>query len=308
MPIPVVLDTDIGTDIDDAYALLLAALSPELDLRAVTTVNNDVELRSKIAGKLLRLLGRDDIPVASGSGVSLTPGVTRGWGGHEGRGIDLSDMDPARDIASRDAAAVIAAAARAAHDEGNPLTILPVGAITNVALALEKHPQEMRLVGRIVAMASTFEGFGRDCARGEHNVACDPIAMDRVLRSGIPITLIGLNVTRQTAMTREQVEVWAERGGPVAQAVAGMHRVWFDFIRSDRSSMHDPLAVAVAFRPELVHLRPVKASVWLDALHPGTIVYNPPSSEEVTSCRIAVSVQADDFHALLQERIHSVAG
>lgn len=308
MPIPVVLDTDIGTDIDDAYALLLAVLSPELDLRAVTTVNNDVALRSKIAKKLLRLLGRDDVPVACGSGVALTPGVTRGWGGHEGRGIDLSKVDPARDIDSRDASTIIATAASAAHNEGNPLTLLPIGAMTNIALALEKYPQEMRLVGRIVAMASTFEGFGRDYARGEHNVACDPVAADRVLRSGIPITLIGLNVTRQTAMTREQVEAWAARGGPVAQAVVGMHRVWFDVIHNDRSAMHDPLAVAVAFRPELVHLLPVKASVWLDAPHPGTIIYNPPSPEEVTHCRIAASVQADEFHLLLQERILSFGG
>src|SRR5438128_1016949 len=73
MPIPILLDTDIGTDIDDIYALILAARSPELDLRAVTTVNNDTELRAKIAKKVLQLLGRDHVPVAVGEGRSLTP-------------------------------------------------------------------------------------------------------------------------------------------------------------------------------------------------------------------------------------------
>src|SRR5579862_9891614 len=105
---PILLDTDIGTDIDDAYALVLAAASPELDLRAVTTVNHDVELRARIAKSLLRRLGRDDIPVAVGEQGSLTPGADRGWMGHEGVGIDLSDVSPERDFDRRNAVDLIA--------------------------------------------------------------------------------------------------------------------------------------------------------------------------------------------------------
>src|SRR5262249_37361050 len=145
-PSPVVLDTDIGTDIDDAYALLLAAVSPELDLRAVTTVNHDVDLRARIAKKLLRLLGRGDIPVAAGTGPSLTPGVTRGWGGHEGQGIVLSDTT-SQDLAKQDAPRLLADLAEAAHAEGTPLTILPIGAMTNLAVAVEQYPEAMAKTG-----------------------------------------------------------------------------------------------------------------------------------------------------------------
>lgn len=303
MPQPVVLDTDIGTDIDDAYALVLAAASPELSLRAVTTVNNDVVTRARIARKLLNLLDRPDVPVALGERNSLSPGVKRGWAGHEGRGIDLSDIDPQRDFDSRDAEALIAHLAEETCAAGQPLTLLTIGAMTNVAAALNRYPQQMARVGRIVAMASAFHGFGEENARSEHNVACDPVAVDRVLHSGLPVTFIGLNVTQQTCLTCDQVERFAALGGPLAEALAGMHRAWFEAIGRDRSAMHDPLAVAVAFRPNLVSLTPVQARVLRDSPNPGAIAYNPADPEQVTSCRIATEVDAEAFHALLMERV-----
>lgn len=308
MSLPVVLDTDIGTDIDDAYALVLAAVSPELDLRAVTTVNNGVEIRALIARTLLRLLGRDDVPVATGERHSLTPSVTCGWAGHEGKGIDLSRTFPARDLDPRPAPALLAELARAAHAEGNPLTLLPVGAMTNVAVAIRDYPQEMALLRGIVAMASGFYGFGEEAARGEHNVQCDPVAVEIVLSSGIPLTFIGLNVTVQTSMTRAQVEEMAATGGPLAEALAGMHRVWFDLIQRDQSAMHDPLAVAVAFRPELVQLLPVSARVRRDPRESGAIVYSPPAEGQAAPHRIATEVDTDRFHALLRERITRAVG
>src|SRR5579871_4091962 len=88
-PLPLVLDTDIGTDIDDVYALILAAVSPECDLRAVTVVNCDVHLRARLARHILDLLGRRDVPVSMGASLSLTPGERRGWMGHEGLGLSL---------------------------------------------------------------------------------------------------------------------------------------------------------------------------------------------------------------------------
>jgi purine nucleosidase len=303
MPQPVILDTDIGTDIDDAYALVLAAVSPELELRAVTTVNNDVLTRACIARKLLNLLGYTEVPVAKGERNALTPGMKRGWAGHEGRGIDLSDIDPQRDLDPRHAEALIADLAEEAHAAGQPLTLLTIGAMTNVAVALNRYPKQMAHVGKIIAMASTFHGFGEENAQSEHNVACDPVAVDRVLHSGIPITLVGLNVTQQTALSHQQVERFASLGGPLAEALVGMHRVWFEVIGRDQSAMHDPLAVAVAFCPDLVTLLPVKARVLRDSPHPGAIAYYPPDAESTASCHVATSVDVDAFHALFVERI-----
>jgi purine nucleosidase len=300
MAIPILLDTDIGTDIDDVYALILAASSPELELRAVTTVNNDVLVRGQIAKRILRLLGRDDVPVALGEGRSLTHGETRGWLGFEGRGIDLGEIDAERDFAPYNADKMIAGAARQAFGLGNPLTIVTIGAMTNLALAMERFPDRVRLAERVVAMASTFRGYGAEQAGEEHNVACDPVAFERVLGFGLPVTLIGLNVTSNTRMDSAQVDEIAGIGGPLAESLAGMHRIWLGHIRRDHSPMHDGLAVAAVFRPDLVGLLPVGASLKPPS---AAVVFNPSAPEEVTNCKIAESVDAEAYHALLFDRI-----
>lgn len=305
MPIPILIDTDIGTDIDDAYALVFAAASPELDLRAVTTVNNDTILRSRIARKILNDLGRADVPVAVGESAALTPGVNRGWHGEEGLGIDLTSISLAADIDPRPAPRVIADEAKRAAEAGTPLILIPIGAMTNVAVALRDYPAEMAAVGRIVAMGSNFAGFGKENARGEHNVACDTDAFQRVLESGIPITLVGLNVTRETAMTFEDLARIQTIGGPLGCDLAGMHRVWFDHIGRDRSAMHDALAVAAAFDDSLMTWQSARGSVLDGALEPGAVEFNPARPGEVTNVRVADSVNTNAFHRLFFARVEN---
>src|SRR4051794_12385866 len=121
-PLPLLLDTDIGTDIDDAYALLLAATSPELALQAVTTVNGNTVLRAAIARCLLRHVACDQIPVTAGASDAITPGIERGWGGHKGRGIDLSEERRIEQPDPAGAARLIADAVQSAHSDGSPLT------------------------------------------------------------------------------------------------------------------------------------------------------------------------------------------
>jgi inosine-uridine nucleoside N-ribohydrolase len=285
-PLPIVLDTDIGTDIDDAYALVFAAASPELDLRAVTTVNGDTSLRARIARLLLDRLGRNGIPVAVGEGPAMTPGVTRGWHGREGEGIALERIDPARDFDPRPAARLLADEARAARERGTPLVVVPIGAMTNIARAILDYPEEMRAVSGIVAMASTFDGHGARPA-GEHNVACDPEAFRVVAESGIPLTLVGLNVTRQTRMTAADLAALEAIGGPLVESLAGMHRVWFEHIGRDHSPMHDALAVAAVFRPGLLAWVPV-APAFGEGFQEGVVQYNRPEPGRLRRmCRAA---------------------
>jgi purine nucleosidase len=302
MLLPIVLDTDIGTDIDDAYALILAAVSPEVDLRAVTTVNYDVCLRARIAKALLKLIGRSKVAVSAGACRSLTPGETRGWGGHEGRGINLTGIHFCQEPDFETAPAVIASAAVHARQEGSSLILVTIGAMTNAALALERYPAEMKQLGRIVAMASNFKGFGMENASGEHNVACDPDAVQRVLASGIQVTLIGLNVTRKTSLNLEQVDHIAAIGGPLADALVGMHRIWFEHIGQNSSPMHDALALVYAFRPDLFTTQAVTARVLHDAATPGTILFNPAEEGEVT-VNVATAVDLEGFEELFWGRI-----
>jgi purine nucleosidase len=312
---PIVLDTDIGTDIDDVYALIFAATSPELDLRAVTVVNNDVALRARLARRTLALLGRPDVPVRLGAALSLTPGERRGWIGQEGIGLDLPDEPTGEGVSAsapskttEDAARCIATCAEAAHAAGTPLTVCTIGAMTNLALALRCYPEAARHIGQVVAMAADFGGFGPENARPEHNIACDPVAADIVLRSGLPVTLVGLNVTQQTAMTLADVEALARLGGPLASALVGMHRVWFSVIRNDRSPMHDGLALARLVDPSLLTLIPVAPHVCTHGSQTGFMTYSPPTDTTASgppACRIATAVDAPRFHALFQSRIQA---
>jgi Inosine-uridine nucleoside N-ribohydrolase len=298
---PLFLDTDIGTDIDDVYALVLAAASPELDLRAVSTVNNDTSLRAQIARKVLNLLGPggESIPVVPGRGDTLTPDILLGWMGHEGEGIDLSDLtSPAK---MRSLPAIFEEQVEQCHAAGNPLCLVTIGALTNAAWLLSEIPAETRArIGRIVAMASTFEGFGEANAAREHNVACDPFAFQTVLEVGIPLTLIGLNVTKRTTMTEVHLARIEAIGGPLAEARSGMHRVWFRAIHSNSSPMHDALAIAYLLDPDLVKTIPVTGHI---RGAEGTVVYNARSDGQVTGVQIAVDVDVEAFHALLYERV-----
>lgn len=292
------LDTDIGTDIDDAYALLLAAASPEIQLVGVSTVNNDTVLRAQIASALLNLLARADIPVIAGLGRAMTPGVSLGWMGHEGEGIDLAGIDEPQAATPPD---LFAARIRDFFGRQNHPTLVTIGALTNAAALVESLPREQwSTIGRIVSMASTFEGYGFANAAREHNVACDPAAFDVVLRSGIPLTLVGLNVTRRTSMTASQVAKLEAIGGPLAEALTSMHRIWFRAIGRDSSPMHDALAVAMLFRPELITTIPVTAEL---SGNDGAVIYNSPADGQVTHIEIATDVDVDAFQSLFWERI-----
>ncbi|HZO90219.1 MAG TPA: nucleoside hydrolase [Chthonomonadaceae bacterium] len=305
---PLLLDTDIGTDIDDVYALILGAVSPEFDLRAVTVVNNDVTLRARLARRVLDLLGRPEVPVSLGSALSLTPGERRGWMGHEGLGIALPDETSAAAVSSpesepMDAARRIAVCAEEAYAAGTPLLVCTIGAMTNLALALRCYPESARHIGQVVSMAANFEGFGPEKAHIEHNIACDPVAVDIVFRSGLPVTLVGLNVTMQTAMTREDVDALEAIGGPLAEALVGMHRVWFAAIGGDRSPMHDGLALAQRIDPTLLTLIDVVPQVLTHGPQAGVMTYTPPDGATPPFCRIATAVDAARFHELLQSRV-----
>ena len=324
---PLLLDTDIGTDIDDVYALIFAAISPEFDLRAVTTVNNDTVLRARIARRVLNLMGREDVPVIVGTGPSLTLNEHRGWGGYEGEGIDLSSVaEPtsgsgaddesasgtAAGIAVSDAPRRIAECAQQCADGGTPLTVCLIGAMTNLAIAFREYPAQTRKIGQIIAMAADFGGYGAANARTEHNIACDPAAAEIVLQSGVPTMLIGLNVTKQTAMTLEDVEALEAIGGPLAEDVAGMHRVWLNHIRNTRSPMHDALTLAQQIDPSILTFAPTYCSVATQGDSQGKVTYlegNPvdASTEEEAllppPCKVALTVNAPQYHALLQARV-----
>lgn len=190
--------------------------------------------------------------------------------------------------------------------EGNPLTLITIGAITTAEIAFREFPNEMAGIARVVAMASNFHGYEKENACGEHNVTCDPAAFQAVLDSGVEVVLVGLNVTRETARSVSDLAQIAGIGGPLAESLAEMHREWFDFIARDFSPMHDALAVAAAFDESLMSFTPMRAYVALDTSEPGALEFNPVGQGEVTRLRVATAVDSEAFHCLFFARIQQV--
>ena len=298
-----ILDTDIGTDIDDAYALLLALASPELNLRGVTLVHADVATRAQIAVKLLKLAGRSDIPVLLGECIPMNDNRPLCWGGHEGRGLDFSDVEP--EVASLgDRETAVEFIARTVSESPGEVVLIPIGPLTNVGIAIRDYPTEMSRLKGIVCMGSTFQGFGAENAGIEHNIKLDPEAAKIVLGSGIPILLVGLNVTLQTSLTEARVHDLAEKGTPLAEYIAHMTRDWFEVVGRTTTCMHDPLAVAVSYQPDLVETVHARAEV--DPETAGSITYSEAGTD--SPIRICSRLDVDAFHDLFYSRIVSRAG
>lgn len=261
------IDTDPG--IDDALALLLAWGSPEWSVDVVTTVAGNVPLEAATRNvfRLLDLRRPSPAPlVAAGAARPLArPLRVAPYHGVDGLG-DLADW-PAVDsrVAAANAATVIAdTARRLARD----LTVVALGPLTNVALAVERDAAALRGVARVVAMAGAIDVPGNVTPDAEFNAHVDPEALARVLDAGLPLELVPLDATRQVVLDRAGLDAMLARA---PRAAAQRVRRFTEFaLRTDEShgrpgmALHDPLAVGVALDPTLVEWEPVRLAVGRD--------------------------------------------
>jgi purine nucleosidase len=306
----IILDTDLamgapGSDVDDGFALALAVADPRLRLELVTTVggNTDVNTATRLSTELLGVLGRPDVPVVPGVAGPIDPALR--WPGRE----PAPSPEPyaATEIVSR----VLAAPGE--------LTIVAIGPLTNVALAVMLEPRVATAVREIVVMGGVFlEQTNVARMPGEYNFWCDPDAAQVVLASGAPLRLVGLDVTRRVRLTRVETARLAERGEFGKLAAEHAER-WISFqqrvkpgeeIEHDSCALHDPLAVAVVTRPDLVTWRDAHVAVeTAGRVARGVAVADllrwddPPEP----NCRIATAVDADAFRALFLERMAGLA-
>lgn len=263
--IPVLIDCDPGQD--DAIALLLALASPELELLGVTTVagNQTLDKVTENALRVLELAGRGDVPVAAGAERPLVGDLVVAADAHGPTGLDGPDLPPSRAEPVPEAAFDFLAARILASER--PVTLVPTGPLTNVALFLEAHPDAAAKLGRIVLMGGAI-GEGNQTASAEYNVWVDPEAAALVFASGIDLTMVGLDVTNRAVLTREHADQLRARG-PVGAAVAAMLDVYGAFYEEayDHGGcpVHDALAVAHVVRPEL--LKTLDRHVEVDVAH-----------------------------------------
>ncbi|MFM4722123.1 pyrimidine-specific ribonucleoside hydrolase RihA [Aeromonas veronii] len=255
MALPVILDCDPGHD--DAIALILALASPELKVLAVTTSagNQTPDKTLNNALRILTLLGRDDIPVAAGAPKPLARELIIADNVHGESGLDGPKL-PVPAFAPQ-AMTGLELMAKCLRESLEPVTLVPTGPLTNIALLLAAHPELKPKIARIVLMGGTA-GAGNWTPAAEFNIYVDPEAADMVFKSGIPITMCGLDVTHEAQVMDEDIERVRAITNPVAQCVAGLLDFFMIYHRDPKwgfagAPLHDPCTIAWLLAPELFH-------------------------------------------------------
>ncbi|MBL0460719.1 pyrimidine-specific ribonucleoside hydrolase RihA [Aeromonas dhakensis] len=255
MALPVILDCDPGHD--DAIALILALASPELKVLAVTTSagNQTPDKTLNNALRILTLLGRDDIPVATGAPKPLARELIIADNVHGESGLDGPKLpDPAFAPVAMTALELMASCLR---ESPEPVTLVPTGPLTNIALLLAAHPELKSKIARIVLMGGAA-GAGNWTPAAEFNIYVGPEAADMVFKSGLPITMCGLDVTHEAQVMDEDIERVRAITNPVAQCVAGLLDFFMIYHRDPKwgfagAPLHDPCTIAWLLAPALFH-------------------------------------------------------
>ncbi len=248
----IILDTDPGTD--DAMALMLALHSPELDVRAITVVPGNVTAQQGLenALRMVSLANRCDIPVASGAQHPLFQRLITAEFWHGKNGLANIELPPSKcKVDSRFGPDLIIELVHAAPHE---ITLVPVGPLTNIALAAEKDPSIVPLVKEVILMGGSIKG-GNVSAAAEANIYNDPEAAQIVFQAGWPLTMVGLDVGDKTLLGRKHLEQLARTHGPVNDFIYNVAKFLVELSEkygSDGTPMYDPLAVGVAVDATLV--------------------------------------------------------
>ena len=257
----VIIDTDPGTD--DALALLMALNSQDLDVRGVTTVGGNARLAhtTRNALRILEHMGRTDIPVSRGATRPLKGKYVYAYHVHGAGGLNVRLPAPRlQPIAERAPEFII----RLASELRGELVVIALGPLTNVANALKAEPWLVDWVRDVVVMGGAVEAPGNVTPYAEFNVYSDPQAAHVVLTSGLPITLVGLDVTTRTFMDRRGAPWFTgdSKSANLANRILGNYFV--DHPESDRFHIHDPLAVAAAIQPRLLSFRNARVVVEME--------------------------------------------
>ena len=299
MPIPIVLDCDVGHD--DAIAILLALSSPEVELRAVTAVSGNAPLHHTVANaiRVLDHADRQDIPVAAGADRPLVRDPFTHGAAHGATGLDGPELPPPSRRPQGHAIDLIADTVRASDQ---PVTLVPTGPLTNVALFLARHPDAAARLDRIVLMGGCT-GFGNVTPNAEFNVWADPDAARRVFTSGLDVTMVGLDVTHQALFT--VAEANALRGAGRAGRLVAKLVDFYARSHRDREGtpIHDAVAVAHVIDPELLTLTACSVEVDCGPVCRGrTICDLHGTTGRPANARVATGIRPG-FGAWLSERI-----
>ena len=261
-PTPIILDCDPGHD--DALAMLLALARPEVRLLGVTTVcgNATLENTTRNALAVLTLIGRTDVPVAAGADRPLRGELRTAPHVHGVSGIEGAELPaPAAEPVAEDAVEFIA---RHVAEGDEPITLVPTGPLTNIALFRARHPDLFARVAHICLMGGSI-GEGNITASAEFNIWVDPEAAAAVFDGGRPVTMVGLDVTHQAIVTLADAERMESFGNRTGRVFADLLRYFARFHVNrygwSGSPIHDAVAVAHVLGLGLVETRPYRVDI-----------------------------------------------
>ena len=294
----IIMDTDPGTD--DAIALIAALNSPELDVLALTTVTGNASLEdaTRNALGLLACLGRSDIPVYVGAETPLVGKFVFAENYHGPGGMTTPLPEPESIPSPTPAERYIRDAAR---DSDGDLTVIALGPLTNVALAIQNEPDVMKQIKEILVMGGAVEVGGNVTPYAEFNIYDDPRAANVVFGSGIPITLVGLDVCERVAFSLSDSD-WRSGTSTGERLAARIIEGWSEIHpEHDRYVLCDPLTVAAAIQPDLLVYRRAKVTVDEGGEQKG----RTRAEYDAGDIRVAIDVDADRARRLVLNRLET---
>jgi len=288
MKTPIILDTDIGTDIDDTWALAMMLNSPELDIKLITSATLNSCERAKIIARMLEIAGRTDIPIGIGIKQDDKPLPQSPW-------VASYDLNSYPGIIFNDSSSAIE---NVVSNSEQPVTIIGIGPLTNIADALNRYPQIAGNSQFIGMTGSVYKGYAGDAPDVEYNVAVDIKATQKVFTTPWDITFTPLDTCGIVRLEGDRYQNVAESDNPLAKTVIENYRIWLDRKPDEgRSSiLYDTVAIYLAFNDDLLEMQDLGICV----TDTGFTV--PDTSCKITKCATNWK-DIDGFYDLLVDRL-----
>lgn len=307
---------DLDTGIDDALAIAYAVASPEVDLIGITGTYGNVLMEDGVqnALKLLNLFNKTEVPVFKGLPHASHKDnfdvleVSSFIHGENGIG-DIELEKPSREPEAQSAVDFIL---EACDKYQKDLVIVATGPMTNLAAAIDQDLDRLKQAREIVIMGGALTVPGNVSPFAEANISQDPPAADKLFKSGLPITMVGLDVTLRTLLTYEETKNWRKLGTESGQKMADMVDYYIKAYETtspelDGCALHDPLAVALAIQPHMADYLPLHMQVETEGVSAGrTIGDTERLNDPSPNVRVAVQVDTEKFLVEFLARLTSL--